>query len=246
MLEKLNTILDLFSAERPELTFMEIADRLNRPRSSVYRILARAASAGFLDQDPASGRYRVGIRLASLGELARHSTSLQRVAYPQLLHLAERSGGETSVLMVPSGTEGVTVDLVEGFHPVRIPHHLGGRFPLHATAGGKTFLAAMPPEEVARILKRPLERCTARTIVDPAKLRRELEQVRAQGHGVAVGEWIEDLCAVAAPIRNHRGRVVAAIGVASPSPRWSPKVRSALARECLKAAEAASRALGYR
>jgi DNA-binding IclR family transcriptional regulator len=185
MLEKVNAILALFSPERPELSVLEIADRLRRPRSSVYRILSRSAKAGFLDQDPVTGRYRVGIHLAALGELARHSTSLQRVAYPHLLALGEASGGETSVLMVPSGTEGVTVDLVEGFHPVRIPHHLGGRFPLHATAGGKVFLATMPDAEVDRILKRPLLRSTRKTIIEPARLRRELDQTRRRGVGGA-------------------------------------------------------------
>ncbi|MDX2057557.1 MAG: IclR family transcriptional regulator [Gemmatimonadales bacterium] len=246
MLEKVNAILALFSTERPELSVIEIAERLRRPRSSVYRIVARAAKAGFLDQDPVTARYRVGIHLAALGELARHSTSLQRVAYPHLLALAEASGGETVVLMVPSGAEGVTIDLVEGFHPVRIPHHLGGRFPLHATAGGKLFLAAMPDAEVTRILRRPLVRATRKTITEPAKLRKELDLTRRRDYGVAIGEWVDDLCAVAAPVRDYRARVVAAIGVACPSPRWSPKVQRALVTACVHAAGETSRALGYR
>ncbi len=246
MLEKVNAILALFSTERPELSVLEIAARLRRPRSSVYRILSRAAKAGFLDQDPITGKYRVGMRLASLGELARLSTSLQRVAHAQLLALGQASGGETVVLMVPSGVEGVTIDLVEGFHPVRIPHHLGGRFPLHATAGGKVFLAAMPSAEAERIVRKPLTRCTRRTITDPGRLRRELDLTRRRGFGVAVGEWVDDLCAVAAPVYDHRGQVVAAIGVACPSPRWSARIQRSLAAACIKAAGEASRALGYR
>lgn len=246
MLDKANAILALFSAEEPELTALDVAARLRRPRSSVYRVLARMTSEGFLDQDPGTARFRVGIHLASLGELARRSTSLQRVAHPQLLQLGEDSGGETVVLMVPSGTEGVTVDLVEGFHPLRIPHHLGGRFPLHATAGGKVFLAAMPADEVDRILKRPLVRCTKKTITDPGRLRQDLELTRRRGYALAIGEWIDDLCAVAAPVRDHRSRVVAAIGVASPTTRWSPKTKRTLVPACLRAADEVSRALGHR
>ncbi len=246
MLDKANAILALFSFERPELTALEVADQLGRPRSSVYRILSGMTREGFLERDPVTNRYRVGIHLAALGELARHSTSLQRVAYPQLLQLGEISGGETVVLMVPSGTEGVTVDLVEGFHPVRIPHHLGGRFPLHATAGGKVFLAAMAADEVAKILRRPLIRCTKKTITNPGKLRKELDQVRRLGYGTAVAEWVDDLCAVAAPVRDHRNRVIAAIGVACPSPRWTPAVKQTLVAGSLTAAERVSRLLGHR
>lgn len=246
MLDKANAILALFSAERPELSALEIADRLGRPRSSVYRIVSRMTQEGFLDQDPGTNRYRVGIHLAALGELARHSTSLQRVAYPHLLRLGEASGGETVVLMVPSGTEGVTVDLVEGFHPVRIPHHLGGRFPLHATAGGKVFLAAKPREEVDAILRRPLVRCAKKTITDPAKLRRELDETRRRGYAIAVSEWVDDLCSISAPVRDHRKRVIAAIGVACPSSRWTPKSSRALSAACVRAADEVSRVLGHR
>lgn len=246
MLDKANAILALFTFERPELTAVEVADRLGRPRSSVYRILAAMTREGFLDQDPVTGRFRVGIHLAALGELARHSTSLQRVANPHLLHLGEVSGGEAVVLMVPSGAEGVTVDLVEGFHPIRIPHHLGGRFPLHATAGGKVFLAAMPAAEVDRILRRPLARCTRKTIVDPDRLRKELLQARRLGYATAIGEWVDGMCAVAAPVRDHRDQVIAAIGVACPSPRWTPKLKRTLVAGCLEAAERTSRMLGHR
>lgn len=246
MLEKVNTILDLFSPERPELSVIEIAARLRRPRSTVYRVLARTAEAGFLDHDPISGKYRIGMRLAALGELARHSTSLQRVAYPHLLRLGETSGGETVVLMVRSGDEGVTLDVVEGFHPVRIPHHLGGRFPLHATAGGKVFLAHLPAAELERILKTPRVRCTKLTVTDPGKIRRELELTRRRGYGIAEGEWLDDLHAVAAPVRDHRGNVVAAIGVACPTPRWNPKTQRSLVQACVTAANDVSGALGYR
>lgn len=246
MLDKVTTILGLFTSERPELSAVDIARRLKRPRSTVYRILNRTVQAGFLDRDAVSGRYRVGIQLAAWGELARQSTSLQRVAHERLLALGEASGGETAVLMVQSGDEGVTVDVLEGFHPVRIPHHLGGRFPLHATAGGKVFLANLPHREADRILAAPRIRCTKRTITEPARLRRELDLTRRRGYGVAEGEWVDDLNAVAAPVRDHRGQVVAAIGIACPSPRWSPGIHRALAAACRAAADDVSRALGYR
>jgi len=243
MLEKANRILALFTPERPELTVVEIAESLKRPRSTVYRIVGTMAEAGFLDQDPITGRFRVGMYLAKLGELARQSTSLQRVTHPIMLRLSETTGELTS-LMVPSGGEGVTVDVIESFHPVKIPGHLGGRFPLHATAGGKALLAWRSPDEIEKALSSPLARSTATTITSVPKVMKELEQTRRQGYGVSLGEWVEDVFAVAAPIRDHRGRVVAAVGCASPESRWQPRHVKAITKAVLAAGEECTSALG--
>jgi DNA-binding IclR family transcriptional regulator len=243
MLHKANAILALFSVDRPELAVVEIAELLERPRSTVYRILGNMAEAGFLDQDPVTGRYRIGMRLAMLGELARHSTSLQRSVFPSLLQVSEVTG-EMTTLMVPSGGEGVTVDVVESYHPLKIPGHLGGRFPLHATAGGKVLLAWRPREDIERTLAKQLERRTATTITAPARLRKELETVRRLGYGVAKGEWLEDVYAIAAPVRDHRGQVVGALGAACPKSRWKQSHFKLMAEAVLDGATSATRALG--
>ena len=146
MIRKLDQILSLFTHDRPELTGPEIAQLVGRPKSTVYRLLGNFTVAGYLDQDQDTARYRLGIRLASLGEIARHSTSLQRVALPSLRQLAEDTG-ELATLMVLSGAEGVTIDVVESYHPLMLPGLLGGHLPLHATAGGKALLAWRVDEE---------------------------------------------------------------------------------------------------
>jgi IclR family transcriptional regulator, KDG regulon repressor len=244
MLRKANAVLSLFTPDRPELAVAEIGELLGRPRSTVYRMLATMATEGFLDQDPVTGRYRVGMRLAALGELARSSTSLQRVGHEVLLDLAEATG-ELASLMVPSGDEGVTVDVVESYHPLKIPAHLGGRFPLHATAGGRVMLAAQPEDAVDRVLSRPLARVTPATITSPVRLRRELGTVRRQGYAVVEGEWLADVNAVAAPVRDHRGELIAAIGAASPPTRWKSSHRRAMIKTVVTHAERLSRAMGH-
>jgi IclR family acetate operon transcriptional repressor len=244
MIDKAAAILLLFTPDQPELAVIEIAALLRRPRSSVYRILSRMAQVGFLDQDPVTGRYRVGIRLASLGEIARHSTSLQRVAWPWLCHVGEHTG-ETAALMVLSGSAGVTIDVQESVRPLKIPSHLGGRFPLHATAGGKVLIAWKSEAEVTELVRPPLERLTPATITSSAKLAAELELTRSRGYGVSVGEWVPDVCALAAPVRNHRGAVVAAIAAACPAPRWDPKTMKLMASVVTESGARVSSALGY-
>src|SRR5207302_7536047 len=142
-----------------------------------YRLLGNFTAAGYLDQDQDTARYRLGIRLASLGEIARHSTSLQRVALPSLRQLAEDTG-ELATLMVLSGAEGVTIDVVESYHPLMLPGLLGGHLPLHATAGGKALLAWRVAEEWRRILRPPLKRYTPSTLTDLADLEAEFVPAR--------------------------------------------------------------------
>ena len=212
MLQKLGKVLALFSPEQPELSVREIARVFRWPKSTAYRILSRIEASGFLDRDEHSGTYRLGIRLAAYGELARHSTSLQRVVSPWLRKLSDATS-ETATLMLYNGTEGVTVDVVESFQPLMLPGLLGGSMALHATAGGKALLAWAPPGRQSAFMSRPLPRYTPTTITDIAELERELEKSRKRGYTMVSGERVEDVYGVAAPIFDHRGEVNAALTV---------------------------------
>ena len=244
MLSKAASILSLFSAEHAELRAAEIVQYMRKPRSTVYRLLGDMVSVGFLDYDDGEGSYRLGIRLATLGDLARTSTSLQRLSHPALLELTAVTG-ELSVLMVLSGDEGVTVDVVESVHLLNIPGTLGGRFPLHATAGGKVLLAYLPESRLEASLTAPLARLTRKTITSRATLRRQLARVRKAGFAWQECEWLSDVYAVAAPVFDHRGDVVAAIGAATIGNRWQPAHARALTRAVVAAAARVSRAQGF-
>lgn len=244
MLIKLTKVLALFSYERPELTAREIATRFRWPKSTAYRLLHRFESSGFLDRDERTGLYRLGIHLAICGDLARHSTSLQRIAEPVLRRLSAETS-ETSTVMVLDGTSGVNVQMVECFQPLMLPGLLGGRMPLHATAGGKIFLAWAPPAQQKALLKTPLERFTRATITDVAALKRELKRSVDRGYTAVNGEHHDGVVAVAAPIYNHQGEVCAALVVGGPRSRTTPKL-SVLAQAVMVAASSVSTSLGYR
>jgi DNA-binding IclR family transcriptional regulator len=243
MLQKLGKVLALFSPEQPELSVREIARVFRWPKSTAYRILSRIEASGFLDRDEHSGTYRLGIRLAAYGELARHSTSLQRVVSPWLRKLSDATS-ETATLMLYNGTEGVTVDVVESFQPLMLPGLLGGSMPLHATAGGKALLAWAPPGRQSAFMSRPLPRYTPTTITDIAELERELEKSRKRGYTMVSGERVEDVYGVAAPIFDHRGEVNAALTVGGPRRRVTAKWDS-MAAAVMDASSSVSAALGY-
>jgi DNA-binding IclR family transcriptional regulator len=243
VLQKLSDVLSLFTPDRPELSVRDIAKPFRWPKSTAYRILARVEEVGFLDRDERTGLYRLGIRLATLGELARHSTSLQRIS-TTALHRLSAETAETATLMLLHGPEGVTVDVVESYQPLMLPGLLGARQPLHATAGGKALLAWAPTARQRALIRPPLKRYTPTTITDVDELVRELEISRRRGYTIVNGENIEDVVGVAAPIHDHHGNVPAALTVGGPRSRATARLDS-LAVAVMAAAASVSAALGY-
>ena len=218
MLATLKTVLALFSDRTPELAALEIAERLGRPRSSVYRLLRTFEEAGFLDYDERSSRYRLGIRLAALGALAQQSSPLQRALHPVLIRLA-RESGECATLLVRSGAVATTVDIVYAPQPLVVPGVLGGHPPLHASAGGKVLTAWLADGERRALLGETLTRYTAATITDLPTLMEQLDDVRRSGIAIARGEWYADVYGMGAPVWDHAGAAAAAVTIGFPSVR---------------------------
>jgi DNA-binding IclR family transcriptional regulator len=215
-----------------ELGTNEIARRTRVNASTVSRLLATLASAGYVDQ-AANGRYRLGIRLVQLGNAVVDRLDLRELARPELERLVERVG-ETATLSV-------TVDFVQSPSSVQGVAQLGRPSVAHATATGKVLLAfggiGLPPG--------PLRRYTARTIADPRALAREIERARARGFADAIGEREEDLAGIAAPVRGSRGELAAIIGVQGPTARLDAKARAAALEPLLACASALSQRLGW-
>jgi DNA-binding IclR family transcriptional regulator len=243
-LRKLASVLSLFTFEQPELTGSEIAALLNRPKSTVYRTLNAIAAAGFLDHDRATGHYRLGIRLASLGEIARQSTSLQRLAHAALTRVTGQTG-ELSTVMVQTGPQGINIEVVESRQVLMLPGLVGTPQPLHASAGGKAILAWQDEEAVIQTFPWPLERFTRSTITDRKRFLAELGLVRRNGYGTSWGEHSADIVGAGAPVRDHRGTVVAAMTVGCPKTRASIATMTLMIRTVVAEADRLSRALGF-
>ena len=244
MLHQSMEVLRLFSPERTELGVTEAASLLDRPKSSISRLMTRMAEAGYLDRGGEAGRYRISMHLAALGELARQGTSLQQVARGALEELT-RVTGETSNLVVRDRDAAVNVEGVASTRPIRHVGVLGRRLPFHATAAGKALLAWLDPSELDPILAQGRRGLTPATITGEQPLREELLRVRQRGWATAWGEMEPDLAAAAAPVRNHRGEVVAAIVLSVPMSRVAPDSLEERARQAADAALQVSRGLGW-
>jgi DNA-binding IclR family transcriptional regulator len=243
--ERALAVLKLFGESEPELGVSELARRLSLHKSTVSRLLSTLEAGGFVQQDKRNGRYRLGLQLATLAGLALTQYELRDVARPFLSELAGESG-ETTTLSVLDGTDAVNIDQVLAPQPVKHLGWIGRRLPLFCTAAGKPLLASFSAPGLERYLERPLSRFTARTVTNASMVRREMERVRAQGFALAQEEYEAELCAVGAPVRDHRGDVVASITVSGPSYRLSTERLLSLGGPVRLVAARISAQLGHR
>jgi IclR family KDG regulon transcriptional repressor len=227
-----------------EIGLTDLAKKLGLGKSSVHRLLATLAKRGYVEKNSQSDRYQLTYRLFAVGSRAAGRFGLREVAQPVMERLGSETG-ETVNLGVLDGFRTVSLHLVESAHPLSIHMRIGG-VSAHATATGKILLAALDAKEVARRMKgRRLERLTQRTVRSRSALLAELVRVRAQGFAVDDEECSLGLRCVGAPIRDHRGTVVAALSMVAPCHRFTPAALPAAIATVRGAALEISHRLGW-
>lgn len=237
-------VLELFNAGERNLSLSEIAGRMSLPKSSLHRLLATLLAHGFVERDPSTRRYRLGIRLFEIGSLVIHERGLHAAAHPVVEELAV-STGETCHVAVLSGTDAVYVYKIDGASTIVMSSRVGGRAPCHCTSIGKVLAAWGGMDVFQSIVSNGFQTFTPNTIRDEGRFAAALERVRRDGYALDLEEFQTGLCCVAAPVRDHSGRVLAALGLAGPSSRLSEHRLRELAAPLTSAAEALSRNLGY-
>ena len=234
-------VLDELAREPGELGANELARRIGVNPSTASRLLATLEAARLVEQVPANGRYRLGLRLLELGNAALGRLDLRALARPHLEALVEETG-ETATLSVPGERDAVTVDFAQSSSSVQSVARLGRPSIAHATAAGKVLLAFGD----VPLPTRGLERFTRRTVTDPKKLSAAIERVRDGGWADAAGERERDLNAIAAPIFGADARLAGILGVQGPEGRFDRGARQAAVAPLLARSEAISQALGWR
>jgi DNA-binding IclR family transcriptional regulator len=222
----------------------EVARELGVHKSTASRLLAALDRRELVAQDTARGKFRLGVGLVRLAGAASQRLDVLQESRPVCRALAQEVG-ETVNLAILSGRDAFYLDQVAG--PAALsPHNWAGqRIPLHATSDGKVLLAFLSAAEILEHLAPPLERFTGQTVTDLPEFARLLAQVRERGYATAVDELEDGLTAVAAPVRNADGIVVASISASGPSFRIPAERIPQLAEPVRSAADEISRRLGW-
>lgn len=218
--ERALDILLCFSGKTPELTMTQIAEQVGLYKSTVHRLLATLEKRRFVQRDPDTGTYRLGIRLLQMVYLTLEHNDLRQLATPFLLHLWEQQQ-ETIDLAVLDGRDVIYLDVIESPRQVKLAAAIGQRLPAHSTASGKAILAFMPEERVRRILKDGMTQFTQHTLCSLEALFENLRHIREQGFALSMEEYEEGINAVAAPVLDLNDQPIAAVAVAGPSYRFN-------------------------
>ncbi len=245
--ERALSLIEILADTREAMQLGELVAKANLKSSTVHRLLSTLIHRGFVEQDERS-RYRLSMKLYHIGNAVSSATSLREIALPLMQELLERFN-ETVNLAVLDCNEVVYLEQLESSNlvVVRMFARVGNRGPAHCTGSGKVLLAGLDKEDLRRYLEEvELQRFTSDTITDPLILLGELQKVRADGYALDLGERDEGVRCVAAPIKNHRGKVVAALSVSGPSMRMtSSYISNELCPMVKEVAGRISRRIGY-
>ncbi len=244
--ERAAAILQVLADEQEPTTLAHLAAALGLAKPTVHGLVQTLREVGFVDQDPDTGLYAVGADLLHLGASPLDRNELKARALNWTDALAGHTGESSLVAKVEDGAALVVHHV---FRPDESPQTLqtGSTRPLHATALGKVLLAHDP--RAARTLGAGrLDAYTQRTVVDPARLHRELADVRDLGWAASVEEWRPGQASLAAPVRDRSGFVIAAVCIEGrPDALCDSRLRPRpdLAKRVMDAGRSISRELGH-
>lgn len=215
-------VLECFSQKEPQLGVTEIAGKLGMQKSTIYNILSTFQETGYLTKNPANNKYQLGNKLLHLGYIVSSGMSIRQEFVPHMKEIANATG-ETCYLALLDALEVLYVEAVYPNAQIQARNILGERAPLYCTGLGKAMLANLEEQEVEEVLSRPMHSFTKCTITDPVVLRAELEEIRRNGYAVDNMEHEFGIRCVAVPFFSMEGKVLGAVSVSGPSPRFDPQ-----------------------
>jgi DNA-binding IclR family transcriptional regulator len=229
-------LLDHFTAEQPELSLAEISREADAHKSSVFRILTTLEAMGFVEKNPQSGKYRLGLKIFALAGRFWGHHDIRQIASPFMEELA-RESGELIHLAVLDGLDIVYLEKKGQGQVLTVATRVGGRDPAYTSSMGKVLLSDLPEEKLRQILRRrKLRKLTPNTISEIPQLIKELAEIREQGFAVDNEESFSGIRCVGAPIRNAAQKVVAAISITVPAQRMDDQRVQKLSRRVMNTA----------
>lgn len=246
VLDRALAILQMLSAEGPDLSLVAISDKLELHKSTVHRLLMVLERHKLIERNSVNGRFRLGLKLFELGTRAVSQLDLRERARPVLERLVLETS-ETVHLCVLDDAEVVYLDKIEPERSVRMASTVGRRNPAYCTAVGKAILAYLPEGQVEGIVRKyPLKAITANTITSFLELKTELAAIRERGYAMDDEEIEEGVRCVSCVVRDFSNAPVAAISVSGPSFRLTREKVKSISRPVIAAATALSTELGFK
>ncbi|MDA8158694.1 MAG: IclR family transcriptional regulator [Deltaproteobacteria bacterium] len=238
-------LLEAFKGEKPELGVSELSKILKLHKNKIFRLLATLEYMGYIEQDPFTENYRLGLKSLELGQSFIHHLRLLSIAKPVLKELVDKLK-ESAYVGVIREKKVIYLDIVEADQVLKVASRVGNMLPVYATAIGKSQIAFEPRENVERLLPEKLTPFTKNTITDKESLFKELEKVKRQGYAIDNEELDEGIICIGAPLRDYTTHIIGGISVSAPVIRTTPeKLKNVIIPLTVEASNAISGKLGY-
>lgn len=245
-LSRIFSLLDCFSAEKPELGVREAARMLNISPSSCGRLLSELRDEGILIQDTDSRTYSLGGRVIRWADVYSESSDLRKKAFPFMEQIYKLTN-ETVTLYKAEEFDRVCVERIESRKTVRVAEPIGTRINIFTGSGGKSILAFRTQEEIENVFK------FARSLPKYqnadgyfTQLQDEFINIRKTRYAISHGEWESDASGIGAPIFNWKGIPIGSVSISAPTQRFlDEKILESYAKILVVNVEKISRELGY-
>lgn len=236
------TILEIMAREG-DVGVTDIAAELGVHKSTAFRLVNTLERRGLVEQDSDRGKYRLGVALLRLAGATQKQLDLVQESRVVTQRLAVEVGETVNVTVMSDGAA-LYIDQAAGPSALQIHNWVGRRIPLHATSNGKVLLAFHSYRRLSDVVRSPLERFTEHTVSSVRQLESQLATVRETGYAVAVNELELGLTAIAGPVYDSRGHVIASVSASGPGFRLEGRIDQ-VAAAVIAAGEAISRRLGW-
>lgn len=244
--ERAIALLKAFTQEQPARSLAELATATDLSKPTALRILATLVAGGLISQNSDTGRYSLGSEVAALAAIRARQSPLLDQALP-LMRSIRDTLNETVSLAIRVGDYRLHLYQLESLQSLRRTTAIGERSPLYAGAGNKLLLSAMDDSEITDYLQRTeLTKFTDRTITDADALWVELRAIRERGYAISRGEHHGGGAAVAAPVRDATGTVIAVVYVTVPDSRFDDALEARCTTAVTAGAAQLSAELGFR
>lgn len=236
-------ILNLF-IDHAQLTFQEIVDLSGIPKTSVYRMLKSLEEMGLLEKGE-DNFYRLGLLFLKFGTLVSERLDLRQIAYPIMEELHADVREAVNLIILQNG-EAVYIEKIDYKQEVRLYTGVGRKAPLYAGACSRILLSFMDDEVIEEYIQdTPLQQYAEGTITEEQKLYKSIEEARDQGYTISYSELQSHSAAIAAPIFDHTGKVVAGLSIAGVEMNYQGENVARFAEKVMEKAAEISRRLGY-
>lgn len=239
--DKAMKLLNLFSVSQPEIGLSELARMAEFDKAATRRFLVALQNHQFIEQNPDTKAYRLGIGFIHLAKVREATIPLEKIIQPSLQRLMQRTSETAHATLMTNGNLS-TIDISFPSRGNRAHLELGEILPLHATASGIVFLSFS--DSPTETLSENLSAYTSETPTDPEALKRLITETRRRGYSIADNLYCDEVTGMSVPYFGPDGNPMGTIAVATPTPRFTDKAHEAIKLALFAECKLITRALG--